>query len=96
MTPTDIHQAGIRANAYATGIPLLLTLIGLAPIGAAVAYYFIHKAQSYGNPAITGRIVFALTIFATIIMLLAGWLIYDAAMTWQQQIEEGTAPLPTP
>lgn len=90
------HEAGIRANAYATAVPILLTVIGLAPIGAIVAYYFIRKAQTYGNPAITGRIAFALSVLATVLMILAGYLIYDASITWQEQQqqlqEQTTAP----
>lgn len=83
---TDPYQAGIKANGIATGVGLLLTLIGLAPIGAIVAYFFVAKAQSYDNPAITGRIVFFLCILVTIVMVIAAYLIFDAASQWENSV----------
>lgn len=83
---TNPYQAGLKANGIATGTGLLLSFIGLAPIGAIVAYFFIAKAQSYDNPAITGRIVFFWCILVTILMVIAGYLIFDAASQWQDSM----------
>lgn len=79
-------NAGIRYNGIATGVGIILALCMLPPVGAAVGFYYTRKAQTVGNPAITGRIVLFINIVITVAIAVVVWQGWEAAQQFNQQM----------